>query len=372
MEFINKWVRGIKDQKRKDEIMKREQDEAVAALQGGQLHPRAKERIARQQAAGQKFFSSDLSVREYLLCRESGFRAVGQVMGSCFYNVSLAGATGGSLGIVQSEGNPDKFFSNNSRGMRQTSGELTAITEAQLKARRLAVDRMLLEAHAMGAHGVIGVKVKASNFDFSTRLTEFTAIGTAVTVPGCENRGTTFTSDLNGQEFWQLYNAGYSPRELSFGVCSYYVKCDPLTRQMIDPTLVDFLKGRSSNNQEIVPFTQGFYEARNLAMGRLTSDAVAVRADGMVSMSVDYNVQTIQYAVNNKTFHDLVIHFIATGTSIAKDHERSDASKSIATPKLQLLLASPRSAMDVGIAGSAYVPPEIQKLIEMSDLDDDE
>lgn len=372
MKFINKWVNGIKDQRRKDEIMKREQEEAMSALQGGQLHPRAKERIDRQKAVGQKFFSSDLSVREYLLCRESGFRAVGQVMGSCFYNVSLTGTTGGSLGIVQSEGNPDKFFSNNFRGMRQTSGELNAITEAQLRARRLAVDRMLLEAHAMGAHGVIGVKVNTSNFDFTTRLTEFTAIGTAITVPGFENRGTTFTSDLNGQEFWQLYNAGYAPRELSFGVCSYYVKCDPQTRQMIDPTLVDFLKGRSSNNQEIVPFTQGFYEARNLAMSRLTSDAMAVKADGLVSMSVDYNVQTIQYEVSNKTFHDLVVHFIATGTSIAKDHERSEASKGIAKPKLQLTLAGSRSLMDVGIAGSSYVPPEIQKLIDMADLDDDE
>lgn len=323
MEFIKKWWRAYQEQRVKDAEMKRVQDIAMHALSTGQIFPRAKERIEREMASGKNFFSSDLTVREYLLSRELGIQTIGQVMGSCFYNVSILGMMQGGWGVTQSVYDPDKFYSSTRRFQLDT-GELVQITDAQLKARRLAVDRMLQEAHMMGAHGVIGVRVKASHFNWTTRMTEFTAIGTAVRVPGYENRGKVFTSDLNGQEFWQLFRAGYTPCELSFGVCSYFVKVDTQTRQMIDPTLGDRLAGKGWTNQEVSIFSQGFYEARNRAMDRLVSDAGAVKADGIVSMDVDYTIQTIESEVNGRTFHDLILHFIATGTSIVHDHERQE------------------------------------------------
>lgn len=333
MEFIKKLVSNFKEQKRKDAESERLQAIAMKALEQGDIFPRAKERIEREMAMGKKYFSSDLSVREYLLCREAGLQTIGQVMGSCFYNISLFGLVGRTFGLRQSEFNHDKYISS-SGSLQAQSGELRDITAAQLKARQAAVDRMLLEANAMGAHGVIGVKVKASHFNWANRMTEYTAMGTAIRLPAyTENR--VFTSDLNGQEFWQLYNAGYLPHELAFGVCSYYIKCDPLTRQIIDPTLVDFIQGRSQNNQEISLFTRGFYEARNLAMDRLTSNAVATRSEGLVSMDIDYHIQTVEYMSMNKTFHDPVVHFVATGTSISKMKAHA---KPITKPKLCLSL----------------------------------
>lgn len=320
MDFIINWFKKYQDGRHRDAMMAIEQESAIKALTAGQLHPRARERIERQQASGKNFFSSDLTVREYLLCREAGFQTLGQVMGSCFYNVSLVGSAGRTLGLTQSEYNHDKFYSN-AGSLQKESGELKHITEAQLKARKLAVKRMLQEAEMMGAHGVIGVRVKSSNFNWSTRMTEFTAFGTAIRLPAMSQGKGVFSSDLNGQEFWQLYCAGYTPRDLAFGVCSYYVKCDPETRQMIDPTVFDWMAGRTQANQEVMPFTQGFYTARSLAMARLSEDAMGAQADGMVSMEVDYTVQTIEYQQINKTFHDMVLHFIATGTSIARDHE---------------------------------------------------
>jgi len=352
MEFIKKLVSNFKDQRRKDAELEREQAISMRALETGELFPRAKERIDREMALGRKFFSSDLSVREYLLCREAGLETIGQVMGSCFYNISLFGIVGKTWGLTQSEYNHDKFIS--SRGSLQpNSGELFAITEAQLKARRLAVDRMLLEAKAMGAHGVVGVRVRRAHFNFANRMTEFTAIGTAVRLPNYTGNHV-FTSDLNGQEFWQLYNAGYMPRELAFGICSYYIKCDPETRQVIDPTLIDMMKGRNRNNQEIGLFTQGFYKARNLAMSRLTNDAMEMQADGLVSMDVDYDIQTVEYMVSNKTFHDPVVHFIATGTSIQKDPAHT---KPITKPKLCMRLSG-GTWTDVGDYGD-FIPSSI-------------
>ena len=40
-------------------------------------------------AQGQRFFTSDLSVKEFLLVREAGFEAAGLVMGSSIYHVGL-------------------------------------------------------------------------------------------------------------------------------------------------------------------------------------------------------------------------------------------------------------------------------------------
>jgi hypothetical protein len=52
------------------------------------LPQHAIERIQRMRGAqGQRFFTSDLSVKEYLLIRESGFEAAGLVMGSSIYHV---------------------------------------------------------------------------------------------------------------------------------------------------------------------------------------------------------------------------------------------------------------------------------------------
>lgn len=364
MDFFKKIVDNFQENRRKDKELANEQAIAVAALKNGEILPRAKERIEREKALGNKFFSSDLSVGEYLLCREAGFETIGQVMGSCFYNVSLRACVGGTFGLTQSEYNHDKWVSTGG-SLRPKSGELVEITDAQLKSRRLAVDRLLLEAHAMGAHGVIGVRVKSSHFSFQQRMTEFTAIGTAIRIPGYQSNGTVFTSDLNGQEFWQLWNAGYVPRELSFGVCSYYVKCDPETRQIIDPTLIDFMKGKSAQNQEIILYTQGIYEARNWAMKRLSADAEAVKADGIVSMDVDCSIQTVEYMQFNKTFHDPIFHFIATGTSIAQVGEQKEIKK----PKMVMRLQG-GSWTDVGSYGD-FIPGSFGGLDD-DDFDDDE
>src|SRR5215471_6974478 len=147
MEFINKLVQGWKEQRSRDRSSQKRQEEAVQALLSAGLTPQAKERISRQLSEGRSTFSSDLSVREYLLCRESGFETLGQVMGSSFYNISLFGVTGATLGtLTRSEYNPDKYISSTGAGLKKASGELAEITQAQLKARTLAVERMLAEA----------------------------------------------------------------------------------------------------------------------------------------------------------------------------------------------------------------------------------
>lgn len=278
------------------EKSRREAHEATQrALERGQIPYRARHRLEMQRQNGSDFFTSDLSCREYLLAQEAGYQPLGLVMGTSFYRVSFFG-----------------FF----RGYQTTTGELAAISEAQLMARERAVARLQQEAALLGANGVIGVRLKRNQQSWNQRTIEFTAIGTAIRIPNRPPDPHPFTSDLSGQEFWQLHQAGYYPRGLVFGVCSYYVHTDWNTRSL---TRGGFFGRGSSQNQEIPAYTQGFQTARHLAMARLKADIQKHQATGAVGMNIEMGVEDIEYEMNNTTYHDLLAHFVAVGTAISDD-----------------------------------------------------
>jgi uncharacterized protein YbjQ (UPF0145 family) len=101
-----------------------------------QLPAHARERLAEMRQ--RRLFTSDLSVNEFLLVKEAGFDPLGLVMGSSIYQVSpnLPSLPGGSPGC-----------------------ELIDTTRALYHARELAMNRMEEEAEALGADGVIGMRL---------------------------------------------------------------------------------------------------------------------------------------------------------------------------------------------------------------------
>ncbi|HEY8072629.1 MAG TPA: YbjQ family protein, partial [Labilithrix sp.] len=123
------------------------------------LPQHAAERIQRMRGAtpgGQRFFTSDLSVKEFLLVREAGFDCLGLVMGSSIYHV----------GYQQSG--------------YSTNMEMGVLTQAMYQARELAMARMEEEAHELGADGIIGVRLTVNRHAWGESLVEFVAIGTAI------------------------------------------------------------------------------------------------------------------------------------------------------------------------------------------------
>jgi uncharacterized protein YbjQ (UPF0145 family) len=297
---------------------RREAHEATRrALERGQIPFKARHRLEMQRQSGNGFFTSDLSSNEHLLTREAGYEPIGLVMGTAFYKVSFWG-----------------YFN----GYRNYTGELTDLSHAHLAARELAVNRMQQEAAILGAHGVIGVRLKIGGYDWSARTIEFTAIGTAIRIPNRDPDPKPFTSDLSGQEFWKLHRSGYYPRGLVFGVCSYYVHTDWNTQRLMTG---GFFGRGSAVNQEIVPYTKGFQLARHFAVSRLTADIRKHQAEGAVGMHIDMGVEDIEYELNNTKYHDLMAHFVAVGTAIVQD------TQSTPPPPQQLTiynLASGKSA----------------------------
>lgn len=295
------------------------QEEAIAALTNGDIPQFAKHRLLEHTGGDGKFFSSDLTTNEFMLMREAGVDPLCLVMGSAFFNVAFWG-----------------------RGMtRPRTGTMRDITTAQLMARRNALQRMEKEAQILGADGVIGVRVVRNQHAFIDGQVEFTAIGTAVKVPGHKSDGTPFMSALSAKEFWQLHNAGFAPKGLALGCCVFYAAMDRETRN----TMFSFWGNNAKNNQEIRLFTQSFYEAREEAMNSLTRDSVEHNADGVIGVTVDETIREQRWEINNVEYIDLLIDFTVMGTTIEKIEAPTRTNK----PPLIMIDLATRSKRAINI-----------------------
>jgi uncharacterized protein YbjQ (UPF0145 family) len=179
--------------------------------------------------------------------------------------------------------------------------ELQTLTAALYQARELAISRMRLEANALQADGIVGVNLSINYHAWSVGSAEFTAIGTAVknrAAPGTwrSTDGGPFTSSLSGQAFWKLATMGYRPLGLVVGNCVYHIAYQGFLNQM----------KRMGQNAEIGEWTQALYEARELAMSRMQSEAEKLNADHVVETRITHS---------NHIWESHVLEFFAVGTA---------------------------------------------------------
>src|SRR5262249_12453651 len=206
-----------------------------------ELPPHARERLTVMRQ--HHFFTSDLSVNEFLLVKEVGFHPLGLVMGSSIFHIGWQPIRAGM------------------------SEELTTLTQALYHSRELAMVRMEEEADALGADGIVGVRLTVQVHAWGSNVIEFLAIGTAVKReegPGWRApNGKPFTSDLSGQDFWTLISAGYRPVSLVMGSCVYHVGYQGIKQWF----------SQIGQNFEMPTYTQAIYDARELAVARLQAEA---------------------------------------------------------------------------------------------------
>jgi uncharacterized protein YbjQ (UPF0145 family) len=234
----------------------RAEDYQSGALAG--LPDSGRERLQRMKHDIERgFFTSDLSVNEFLLVRESGFEPLGLVLGSSIYHIGLQ-------------------MANWNQNM-----ELGVLTQAMYHARELAMTRMEEEADQLGADGIVGVRLTIGRYDWGADMAEFIAVGTAVRHAGGvlhrAPNGRPFTSDLSGQDFSTLLRAGYRPVGLVMGNCVYHVAQRGIMQSL----------RQVGRNMEMTNFTQALYEARELAMGRMQTEAEEVQAGGLVGVKLN-------------------------------------------------------------------------------------
>jgi uncharacterized protein YbjQ (UPF0145 family) len=261
------------------------------------VHARERLSIMRGDASHRGLFTSDLSVNEFLLVREAGFDPVGLVVGSSIYHIGFQ-------------------FSNWKQNM-----EVNVLTQAMYHARNLAMIRMEEEANALGADGIVGVRLVITSYEWGEAMAEFMAIGTAIRLRSGQSfrnaLGKPFTSDLSGQDFWTLLKAGYRPVGMVMGNCVYHVAHQSFGQMM----------RQIGQNVEYAYFTQAVYDARELAMERMQAEAASLGAQGVVGVNI---------VEDSRGWGSHVIEFFAVGTAIIP----ISAEHQIQPPALTLSLNS--------------------------------
>ncbi|MGC2486631.1 MAG: heavy metal-binding domain-containing protein [Acidimicrobiales bacterium] len=121
---------------------------------------KAEDGVSRLNSKG-KPFTSDLSGQDFWTLLQTGYFPQGLVMGTCVYHIAH-------------------------RGIGQTLGttgqnvELPNFTQALYEARELAMTRMQDEATALGATGIVGVRLEEKSHQWGSHTIEFLSLGTAV------------------------------------------------------------------------------------------------------------------------------------------------------------------------------------------------
>lgn len=311
----------------------RRQEQSRAQIEAGGLPLAAEERLRALAASRGKLFTSDLSVNEFALLRGRDIKPITQVMGSSIfqhgwqnmpydtwygYNRGRHRTTFGGMGSFGSLGAGSWGYSG---GGEAWTRELTYLSDAFNGARTRALDRLRAEAELAGADAVVGVHVNRGGHDFAGEDTvEFTAVGTAVRLPAELQTGRVVITDLSGQDYINLAAAGYRPIGV-VGMTTVMYVASSASQSWVLSSGNSFFSVAGRANQELRDFTQGFYEAREVAMSHLNIQAQRLGAHGIVGVSIDQHMREREYDdANENSHHDLVVFIHLLGTGITEGH----------------------------------------------------
>ena len=143
---------------------------------------------------------------------------------------------------------------------------------------RTALSRLVAEAHAVGADGVVGVRLDLTvGEQGGLPLWSFLAIGTAVRSTGSSHADTPFTTDLSGAEVAAAMRSGWVPVSLLVVPCMAIKWIDLPSRRS---------RRRLAPNGEVDALTDLINTCRHQARQDFRTAAAAVHADGAVLTSM--------------------------------------------------------------------------------------
>jgi uncharacterized protein YbjQ (UPF0145 family) len=194
--------------------------------------------------------TSDLSIDEELNLHSVGWQPIDLVSGVSVFSVSIGLWNWGQ-------------------------GEIMGATQAHENAFGHALVRLQRDASRAGGHGVVGVRIERA---VHRSHVEVSLVGTAVRPIDAApiEPGKIFTSDLSGRDFALLVAAGWQPLGLAHGSSFVYAP-----RRQISTVLA-----QQSQNVELTNYTNAIYAARETAMERLQTTALALEGTGVVQVQV--------------------------------------------------------------------------------------
>lgn len=191
----------------------------------------ARQRIESQASSGVR--SSLFSAPAAAAAQSAGLAPVGEVFGCMVMNLGWSGVGCGwysSPGTGFGFANPQTSFGGFAApplspvitsGHRSSYGGMSPYVTAIETGWNGALARLLAEATALGADGVVGVTIARSHLQ--NQLWEFTALGTAVrstdpTVAPRSSTGHVWSTDLSAEDTASALLSGFIPREIVMGL----------------------------------------------------------------------------------------------------------------------------------------------------------
>jgi uncharacterized protein YbjQ (UPF0145 family) len=183
-------------------------------------------------------WTAQLSTGEQAALAGVGFFPVGQVMGASVWSLNQTGRGNCGGQLLYGGTTPTRYSTGRGTpaggyadprlhpeashvGRHRTwyMQQLGPLVDTYTRCRRAALRQLQDEAAALGADGVVGVKLTIAPFTASAqRSLSFIARGTAVRAAGSTHLDGPFLSDLNGTDLALLMRAGWAPTGLVMGV----------------------------------------------------------------------------------------------------------------------------------------------------------
>lgn len=205
--------------------------------------------------------TSLMEVASFAGARSVGLQPLGEVMGCTVVHLGWQGW--GGCGYYGYGPAPTTVTS----GSRSRFSGFAPYVDALRGAYDAAVGRLLAEAVAMRAHGVVGVSLTETHMSGGR---EFLALGTAVRADTAVFLERPFVTELDGNDVAALLHAGWVPAALAYGI-SVGVRHDDYRTQR---------QAMSWRNAEVSGYTELVQQVRHDARLRFGERVRLVGADG--------------------------------------------------------------------------------------------
>lgn len=153
-------------------------------------------------------------------------------------------------------------------------GEIKEYSQMYNHTRHLALERLENEARDRGANAVVDICTKILPIGAGAR--EMLMVGTASHHPAFGNPGRPVTSELTGEELWNLARMGYGPLRLLLGTSVYSLGF----AQGIGAFIKRMARG------EVDSITRLIYEGRANCLHHIESEAKTIGADAVIGIKV--------------------------------------------------------------------------------------
>src|SRR4051812_3064602 len=202
------------------------------------------------------FFSTACSGQDLFCQLDAGYEPRHFVMGNVAYALGVGRGLSGGLKMIARR------------------GEVKEFSDMYNHTRHLALERLEAEAAERGCNAVVDIITRILPFGPGVR--EMLMVGTGSFNPALGQPKTPYTSELTGEELWNLTQMGYAPLRLVLGTSVYALG-------LVGGISAFF---QSFRRGEIDEVTRLVYDARENCLEHIRLEAEELRADGVIGIKL--------------------------------------------------------------------------------------